>query len=82
MEEYTFKADGEMVTVTLDELKKSYGLQKKLTRKYQELAELERYLISLQGYDNKGDKKDPIVYEESINLRTFYTDKYGDMEVK
>ena len=32
-ETYTFKADGEEVTVTLDELKKSFGLQKNLTRK-------------------------------------------------
>ena len=41
-QEFTFKADGEDITVSLDELKKSYGLQKNLTRKGQELAEKEK----------------------------------------
>ena len=43
-EEYTFKADGEEVTVTLSELQKGFGLQKNLTRRGQEIAEKEKAL--------------------------------------
>ncbi len=42
--EFTFKADGEDVTVDVKEMQKSYGLQKTLTRKGQDLAEKEKLL--------------------------------------
>ena len=45
---HKFKADGEEVEVTTDELIKSYGLQKKLTREGQQLAEEKKQLANEQ----------------------------------
>ena len=69
--EFTFKADGEEVTVTLNELKKSYGLQKNLTRKGQELAEKEKL---------NAQESEIITYYKQTPERQKLMDEIGLME--
>ena len=84
-ETYTFKADGEEVTVTLDELKKSFGLQKNLTRKGQETAEKEKQLEQeaqvLMYYKQTPERQqliDKIQYAEDVIQRGTAFDKEGN----
>ena len=84
-ETYTFKADGEEVTVTLDELKKSFGLQKNLTRKGQETAEKEKQLEQeaqvLMYYKQSPERQqliDKIQYAEDVIQRGTAFDKEGN----
>ena len=77
---YTFKADGEEVTVTLDELKKSYGLQKNLTRKGQELSEKEKqtsYEADVIAYYKQTPERQQmseqiVAAEEAVQRGTFF----------
>ena len=83
--EFTFKADGEEVTVSVKELQKSYGLQKNLTRKGQELAEKEKAIQSesdvIAYYKQTPERQkiqDQIKFTQEAVDRGFYFDNEGN----
>lgn len=87
--EYTFKADGEEVTVTLDELKKSYGLQKNLTRKGQELAEKEKQNVQeaeVIAYYKQTPERQKLteqisMAEEAVQRGTYFDDEGNPIQM-
>ena len=66
-EVHTVKIDGEELEVSLDELKKGYGLQKSLTQKGQELAE-EKKALEAEAQAIAWAKQQPEVKELSAEI--------------